>query len=97
MRAPAITVSDVHFSTAPREHIRWGLLGFVTFSVNGLFRFDGVALRRTATGRLALAFPKRLDPRGVRHEIVKPLTDAVRRKVEAQVFAALRVREEYMP
>ena len=45
--------------------------------------------RRTRDGRLALSFPERRDLAGGSHHYMRPLNDAARRAIEAQVFAAL--------
>jgi len=48
-----------------------GRVGFVACTVAGL-RLDGLVLRRTRGGRLALSFPCRRDARGRRHPFVRP-------------------------
>jgi hypothetical protein len=65
-----------------------GLLGYVSCTVAGL-HLDGLTLRRTRGGRLAVSFPCRRDRRGRRHPIVRPRGKAL----EAAILAALRRRE----
>ena len=52
-------------------------------------KLDGVAVRRTLSGRLALSFPERRDGNGRSHALVRPFDDATRRAIEVQVFSAL--------
>jgi DNA-binding cell septation regulator SpoVG len=88
-----LCLSDVCFSAAsPVERAR-GLVGYVSATVNGSLSLDGLTLRRTRAGRLALSFPARRDSKGDLHPVVRPLTDAVRREVERQIFEALGLTE----
>ncbi len=83
-------IGAVRFSAAPSLDIRSGLLGWVSFTLGDL-RLDGVAVRKTRDGRLALSFPTRTDARGVRHAVVKPIDDAARRSIEKDIFRTLRL------
>lgn len=67
---------------------RAGLLGYVDIVVSGL-RIDGVTMRVTADGRLSLSFPSRINKRGERQAIVRPLDDRARRAIEAAVLSQL--------
>jgi len=92
-------VSAIRFSAAPARDVRSGLLGWVSFILGDL-HLDGVAVRKTRDGRLVLSFPERRDARGNRHPIVRPLDDAARRQIEAEVFTALQLdldRDEARP
>jgi len=64
-----------------------GLVGYLSLRVAGL-RLDGLTLRRTRAGRLAVSFPCRRDSRGRRHPILRPTG----RSLEAAILAALRRR-----
>ena len=55
-----------------------GLLGYVSCTY-GRVRLDGISLRRTRAGRLALSFPARRDADGHNHPIIRPLDDSERR------------------
>lgn len=55
---------------------------------------DGIALRRGRDRRLLLRFPKRRDPRGEVHLIVRPATPAARAAFEDAVIRELRARRE---
>ena len=93
---PAVPVSSVRFVAASQADQTRGLLGFASF-VLGPVRIDGVTVRRTLDGRLALSFPVRHDAAGRAHAIVRPLDDAARRALEAQVFSALDLKQETGP
>ena len=86
-------ISDVRFITASSGERSGGLIGWVSFKLNDHIRLDGVAVRRTADGRLALSFPARRDGAGRQHFYVRPLDDQARRDIERQVFAALGFEE----
>ena len=85
-------VTSVAFTPAKPLDRAVGLLGWVRVTVNGAFEFDSITVRRAANGQLALGFPGRRDGGGRQRYFVRPLTDAVRVEVEAQVFAQLNQR-----
>ena len=64
-----------------------GLVGYLSLRVAGL-HLDGLTLRRTRSGRLAVSFPVRRDGSGRRHPIVRPTG----RWLELAILAALRRR-----
>lgn len=74
--------------TAPSE-IERGLLGWVSFDIEGALRVDGVALRRRLDGRLTLSFPCRKGKAGDSHPYLRPLDAQARAVIERQVFEAL--------
>lgn len=88
-------VSSVAFTPAKPLERANGLLGWARFTVNDAFEFDSVTIRRAANGQLLLIFPGRRDGKDRQRYYVRPLTNAVRVEVEAQVFAQLhgRLRE----
>ena len=90
---PELLISNVQLKSAQISNAESGLLGWVSCSINGSLRLDGIAVRRTAGGRLALSFPARTDSRGGRHPIVRPLDDEIRRAIEAAVLGALEKLE----
>ena len=65
-----------------------GLLGYVGLRLGDLC-LDGLTLRRTTYGELRLSYPARRDRSGRDHPLVRPVDDAARRVIEAQVFEAL--------
>ena len=88
-----IVVDEVRFKKTGRRNRTSGLLAFISFRLNGCLRIDGVTLRRTTSGDLALSFPERRDRSGQCHQIVRPLSDRTRSDIEQQVFAQLRLAE----
>ena len=88
-----ISITNVIFLAARPDEVSTGLLGWVSLVVNDTLRLDGLALRRTLDGHLALSFPARRDASGRQHTCVRPLDDRARREIEAQVFAALGLQE----
>ena len=82
-------VTDIAFTLAPRHAHARGFLGWARFTVDGRLGLDGIAVRKTTSGRLTLSFPERVDSHGHAHAIVRPLDDATRRSIEIQVFDAL--------
>jgi len=86
-------VSSVRLTAAPPEGVQGGLIGWVSLILCGSLQLDGLALRRTLDGRLALAFPCRTDARGQRHHLVRPIDDRARREIEHAVFRALGLLE----
>ena len=94
--AKGIEITNVQFAAARPAEVKRGLLGWVSFRLNGTLQIDGVSLRRTADGRLALSFPGRRDGMGRQRFYLRPLGDVARRKIEYQLFQALGF-EEGMP
>ncbi len=84
MRRPVPEISAVRFSRACAEDQRSGLLGWVTCRVGDLV-LDGITIRRTRAGRLALSFPR---GRGKR-PFVRPLDDAARQAIEREILGAI--------
>jgi hypothetical protein len=84
MSPARIWVTDVRLEPARRRDCAAGLVGFVSCTINGMLRLDGLALRRTRDGRHSITLPRRHG-----HPIVRPLQAAWMRELEAQVFEAL--------
>ena len=89
----AVDIRKVCFTSASPGEVQTGLLGWVSCTLNGTLRLDGLVLRRTADGRLALTFPARRDACGRQHCYVRPLDDRARREIERHIFAALGLEE----
>lgn len=85
-----ITISDIRFYPCRREDRVSGLRGWATFVVDGAWILDSVAVRRARDGRGVISFPTRLDNNRVEHVLVRPVSNAVRSEVEAQVVAYVR-------
>ena len=84
-------VTEPRLIGAAPEQVRTGLLGFVSFTIAGILRVDGVTARRTLDGRLTLSWPERRDRAGIAHPILRPVNDGARRILEAAVFDALGI------
>ena len=84
-----LRITDVRLTPAGASDEEAGLLGYVGFTINGVLALDGVTLRRAAGGRLYISYPARTARTGTRHPLVRPLGEAARLHVEAQVLAAL--------
>ena len=78
---------------ASEEEIRTGLLGFISVFLGDLV-IDGIVLRRTASGRLALSFPARTSRSGHRHPYVRPVDDNARRAIERTILGQLGQHED---
>lgn len=84
-----LLISDVVLTQAPARDEKTGLIGWVSCTVGGTLRVDGIALRRTLGGDSRLAFPCRKDRAGRKHYVVRPLDETTRIAIERQVLAAL--------
>ena len=82
-------LTEITFVAAPPHERAGGLLGWVAATLDGRLRFDGLTLRRTLSGRLAISFPARRDGAGKQHPIVRPLDGDTRRSLERQILDAL--------
>ena len=82
-------VSNLRFAASQKGEVVTGLLGWVRFRLDGRLQLDGVAVRRTRGGELALSFPARVDRHGRRHPYIRPLNDVTRKEIERQVFRQL--------
>lgn len=86
---PGTHLGQVTFSAAPESVRLTGLLGWVSLVVDGSLKIDGITVRRTRAGRLALSFPTRHDRTGRQHPLVRPVDARARRQIEGAVLDAL--------
>ncbi|MBI3843544.1 MAG: septation protein SpoVG family protein [Planctomycetes bacterium] len=86
-----IIVSGVQFHSADAEQAATGLLGFVSATLNGKLRIDGLALRRSLEGKVILSWPAKRDAAGQQHHFVRPLDSAARQEIERQILGALPI------
>jgi DNA-binding cell septation regulator SpoVG len=93
----AITITSARLAAASADAARAGLLGWVSCTLNGRIRLDGLALRRTLDGRLVVSFPARRDTAGRRHFLVRPLDADARRELQRQILDALGLSEKAAP
>ena len=89
-----IKISNVRFTPSIGLEAALGLRGWVSCVLNGRLKLDGIAVRRTRSGRLTLSFPSRKDRYGIEHFVVRPLDDAARKVMERQIFQALGIKEK---
>ena len=85
-------VSEVRMVLATKADAEAGLYAYVSFRI-GLLFIDGVTLRRTLGGDLRLSYPTRRSRLGRDYPLVRPLDDAARCSIEAQVFDQLDLTE----
>lgn len=78
------------------DDTRSGLLGYLSVSYGALL-LDGITVRRSASGRLALSFPAKTDRAGRRHSYVQPVDNEARRAIEREILTQLAQREELVP
>jgi hypothetical protein len=96
MRDPLL-VTDVRLHGAPPADVRRGLLGFVSCTLGGKVRLDGLTLRRSLEGRLYVAFPRPRDARGRGRATVRPIDEFSQREIETQILLSLGIRLEAAP
>jgi hypothetical protein len=84
MNAPELRIES--WTSASSDDVRSGLLGYLSIRYGPLL-LDGITLRRTADGHLALSFPARTDRAGRRHAYIRPVDAAGRAQIEAAVLA----------
>lgn len=85
----SVLVTGVRFSAAPPLDIASGLLGWIEVQLGRAVWIEGVAVRRTRHGNLALSFPARTDRHGRKRSVVRLEAEA-RAEVERQVLEQLR-------
>lgn len=86
---PAVAIRVISYVRASDADQRTGLVGYLSVAVGELV-VDGITLRLTAAGRHALSFPSRVDRRGERRAIVRPVDDAARRSIERELLEQLQ-------
>jgi hypothetical protein len=84
-----IYIDEVAFKAASADHVREGLLGWITCRMNRSIQLDGITLRRTQAGEHTLSFPARRDGAGRQRFFVRPLDNETREQIERQVLRAL--------
>lgn len=89
MPDPAVRIRT--WTRASADDASTGLLGWISVEYGDLV-IDNITLRRTNTGRFALAFPSRTAKNGLKHAIVRPVDDEARIEIERVIFAELGQR-----
>lgn len=93
MSSLQLPISNLTFTPSGSKARSNGLLGFVSLTY-GEVQLDGLALRRTAAGRLTFSYPERRDRLGGRHPIVRPRSENARLELERTLLAALGMASE---
>jgi DNA-binding cell septation regulator SpoVG len=88
------TLTEITISPASERDADTGLLAFLALELDGLVQVDGIALRMTEQGLLALSFPSRTSRRGTKHSLVRPRDQAARAAIERTILTALGIRQE---
>lgn len=80
-------VIDIRFHPAPVDQRGTGLRGWATATVDGMWIFDSLAVRRAADGRFVISFPAR---RGhPEYAYYRPTNAEVRLEIETAVLEEL--------
>lgn len=86
--------SEMQFNEAKPAQKDKGLLGWVSFNVFEMFRFNALAVKQTREGVVSLSYPANISSRGKQYHYVRPLNDEVRLKVEAEILGQLGYIDE---
>ena len=84
-------VTEIRFHRAGHRDLRTGLLGFVSFLLDGHVRVDGVTVRETLQGRRVLSFPAKKTPGAADRPYLRPVNNAAREAIEEQILEAIGV------
>ena len=83
-------VTNMSFILADERLRATGLLGWVKVTLANAVIVDGITLRRTAAGHLALTWPRK--PNG--HPVATPVNSEARTKIEAAIRKAVAAHLE---
>jgi len=86
--------SEMQFNEAKPAQKEKGLLGWVSFNVFDMFRFNALAVKQSREGVASLSYPANTSAAGKQYHYIRPLNDSVRLKVEAEVLGQLGYRTE---
>ena len=85
------TLEDVVVTPATGAELEGGILAWCRARYGGLW-IDGITVRKTRDGRIAIVFPARRDGAHRQHFYVQPADLATRRALEAAILAAFRTQ-----
>ena len=88
-----IRLSDVRFVHGSQRDVERGLLAYARVAL-GPYKIDGIAVRRTLEGTLAISYPKRTAEDGTAHTYFLPTDPEVRAALEGEILARYRQHEE---
>ncbi|MBL8899939.1 MAG: hypothetical protein JNM84_20070 [Planctomycetes bacterium] len=90
----ALAITKIVVSPADDDTCSTGLLAYLQLELGSLIQLDGVTVRYTEAGRLALSFPSKSSRSGKQHSVVRPRDQAARAAIERTILDALGIREE---
>lgn len=85
-----MSISNARFVPALPADRAEGLLGWFSATLDRSVHIDGIAVRRTRSGRYEVTFPQRRDGGGRAHAFVRPASTAARRAIETAAIEAAR-------
>ena len=91
MTASSFTISDVRVTPGSAADVAAGLLGWVSCIIDDRLYLDGITLRMTSSGRLALSFPERRTATGS-YAYMRPVDGPARRDIEQAIFRAIATK-----
>ena len=86
-------VHSISITTSSSRERRGGLLAYARVAL-GPYKIDGITVRKTRAGRLAVTYPKRTARDGTAHPVFLPTDPEVRGALEGEIIAAYRRHEE---
>lgn len=89
MKMTDTITSKMQFNESSPEQKEKGLLGWVSFDVLEMFRFNAVAVRENKANVVSLSYPANVSSSGKQHHYVRPLNDEVRIRVEDEILGTL--------
>ncbi len=85
-----MTITDLKFTVADAAHRASGILGWIRVTLAGAVIVDGIALRRSLDGSLAITWPK--QPNG--RPVASPASSEARKKIENAILEAVATHLE---
>ena len=87
-------ITDISLTPSTPEEVREGIAAWIRCVIGGLIVIDGIPLRCTRDGQLAITFPACADATTRRHPFIRP-TDAAAGEVLVRAIAdALKFLDE---
>lgn len=83
-------ISRVRLVPATGDSKLNGMIGWLSFVIDGTLLVDGVALRRAADGRHVFTWPAKHDQYGRTHHVLRPVDDDAREQIEDQLLLHVR-------
>ncbi len=80
-----MTVTDLKFTVADAAHQATGILGWIRVTLAGAVVVDGITLRRSLDGILAITWPRKANGRPV----ASPASTEARKRIENAILEAV--------